>query len=225
MGGAEPATDLRHDDATKPMNDERQAAFRELITRAKARGFFVDADLAELLPERLVPADQVEDVRNMLMDLGLAYGDAAYAADPPIQARPSLEASSQRYQFDDREALPLDEPCTGSDPLVVMAVGAEGGSLRLVAQRTTVGWRYRYTLVDQCAAWLEEGDAESRRQSPWVDSWRDALAQLDRYPWARLHPIDVHPAFTTRVLDAARRRLENQRSLLDRWTRLTAPRS
>ena len=223
MDRAAPAKDPRHEDATTAMSDERYAALRELITRAQARGFFVDADLAELLPERLMPADQVEDVRNMLMDMGLAYGDAASAAVPAVLGRSATEAVSPHYKFDDREDIPLDEPCVGSAPIVVMAVGAEGGSLRLFGQRTTGGWRYRYTLVDQSAAWLDEGDAESRRQSPWVDSWRDALAQLDRYPWARLHPMTVHPAFTTRVLDAARRRLENNQSLLDRWTRLTAP--
>ncbi len=207
------------------MSDERQAALRELITRAKARGFFVDADLAELLPARLVPVDQVDDVRNMLMDMGLAYGGATSAATPAVQGRPASEAVSPHYKFDDREDIPLDEPCPGSATLVVMAVGAEGGSLRLVGRLTSGGWRYRYTLVDQSAGWLDEGDAESCRQSPWVDSWRDALAQLDRYPWARLHPMTVHPAFTTRVLDAARRRLENNQSLLDHWTRLTAPQS
>jgi hypothetical protein len=66
--------------------------------------------------------------------------------------------------------------------IIVLRVGAEGGCITQVAQALTTGWRYRYTMVDQTALWLDEGDSEIRRQSPWVYQWSDALAALDCYP-------------------------------------------
>jgi len=36
---------------------------------------------------------------------------------------------------------------------------------------------------------------------PWVPNWPEALAQLDRYPWAELYSLFVHPEFRALVAD------------------------
>jgi hypothetical protein len=200
------------------MNAELQLSLKKLVDRARTRGGFGDADLAELLPQSVVDSDQLDDIRHMLVDFGLVY-----TGERAAPGQPTLDSIAPRPRYDDVEDLPLDGDSTASEPIVVIGVGAEGGRLSLIGQPLTNGWRYRYTSLDQSAAWLEDGDDISRRQSPWVQTWRDALAQLDRYPWARLAPLAVHPAFRTRVLDAVRRRLAEHPDRLQRWMALIHP--
>ena len=56
--------------------------------------------------------------------------------------------------------------------------------------------------------------------------WEEALRLMDRYPWARLHPVAVHPEFVERVRVAVEERLagERQRRSVERerrvWERL-----
>jgi hypothetical protein len=49
-----------------------------------------------------------------------------------------------------------------------------------------------------------------------VENWDEALQLMDRYPWARLHPVQVHPAFFERVRLAVDARLV--RAPPDRFT-------
>jgi hypothetical protein len=105
-------------------------------------------------------------------------------------------------------------------PIVVLHVGAAGGEIRLIAQELTTAWRYRHTMLDQTALWLEEAESEIRRQSTWVYQWDDALAALDKYPWAELHPLAVNPQFADRVLAAAHQRLVKATSSLRARSRL-----
>jgi hypothetical protein len=113
-------------------------------------------------------------------------------------------------------ALPITQP------IVVMRVAAEGGEIRLIAQEMTLGWRYRYSMLDQTLLWVDEGDTDIRRQSAWVYEWADALASLDRFPWAALRPMEVHPEFADRVLCAACERLA--RPALANRSELSLPR-
>jgi hypothetical protein len=41
----------------------------------------------------------------------------------------------------------------------------------------------------------------------WVENWDEALRLMDRYRWARLHPLYVHPEFVERVRVAVEARL------------------
>ena len=110
-------------------------------------------------------------------------------------------------------------------PRVVVHVGAEGGSIRLIAQPLTSGWRYRCTILDQTDLWLEDDAKHTSRQSCWAYDWPAALRLLDRYPWPNLHPKAVNGEFATLVVEAALSRLDanagisrasNQRAI---WTK------
>ena len=59
----------------------------------------------------------------------------------------------------------------------------------------------------------------------WVDGWEAALGLLDRYPWARLHPVEVHPEFRERMRVAVEERLadvdsESAERATEKWDRL-----
>ena len=104
-------------------------------------------------------------------------------------------------------------------PRVILEVGAEGGSIRLRGVQTLAGWRFKSTMNE--AAILVEDEAVTR-SSRWVSSLTKALATLDRYPWARLYPLSVHPSFRTRIAKAVKERLDpSDHYQLDSWRRLT----
>lgn len=191
--------------------EERQAVLRSLIALGQSRGYLLRAEAFQCLSQGLIHGEQANEVLEMIRDLGIPVVDAPPTAEELATITASLTRPTPSSTPGPAVAHAPVGPPTGQ-PLVVLRVGAEGGAIRLIAQEITTGWRYRYTMLDQTSLWLDEGDAETRRQSAWVYAWRDALAALDRYPWARLHPMEVHPLFGERVLQAARERLTTQGS-------------
>ena len=96
--------------------------------------------------------------------------------------------------------------------LVVLEVGAEGGSVTLIGREGADGaWRFARITIDQSWALLGEADvpitAPDLTSLVWVDGWEAGLTLMDRYPWARLHPVYVHPEFVERVRAAVEERL------------------
>ena len=97
--------------------------------------------------------------------------------------------------------------------VVILKVGAAGGSVTLVGRIGAGGqWQYARITKDQTEALLgESGDGVVRapvvESLEWVDGWDEALRLMDRYPWARLHPVAVHPEFVDRVRVAVEARL------------------
>jgi hypothetical protein len=98
--------------------------------------------------------------------------------------------------------------------LVVLEVGAEGGSVTLIGRERADGeWRFARITVDQTEALFGDEDvpitAPDLTSLVWVDGWEAGLTLMDRYPWVRLHPVYVHPDFMARVRTAVEQRLAN----------------
>ena len=112
-----------------------------------------------------------------------------------------------------------------SNEEVIVKIGAEGGDLTLYGARTGNVWRFKLNVYDCTPLLLEEDEEpvpyESEVSS--VPSWPEAIAILDRYPWANLYPMAVHPEFRKQVWSEVQRRLdegeENEFSR-NRWRKL-----
>lgn len=110
------------------------------------------------------------------------------------------------------EAPPVRRAADGS--LVVLEVGAEGGSVTLIGREDEDGeWQFARITVDQTEALFGDEDvpitAPGLTSLVWVDGWEAGLSLLDRYPWVRLSPQYVHPEFVERVKAAVEQRLAN----------------
>ena len=110
---------------------------------------------------------------------------------------------------------------------VVVEVGSEGGSVTLRGTRTPTGWLFSRHVIDQSAAMLDEVADEQASSS--VKSWSAALKLLSEYPWVDLHPIEVHPEFRQRILDAVvsvyEKRGDTPQRRLEKWKEVcNAPR-
>lgn len=97
-------------------------------------------------------------------------------------------------------------------PEAVLVVGGEGGELTLWRRRSSPRtWEYSTEVDDQSQLlFLPEAEApatSTRSRTRWIDDWNTALLSLDRYPWARLHPMKVHPEFLQLIRDAVEQRL------------------
>ena len=94
-------------------------------------------------------------------------------------------------------APPVRVAADGS--VVVLQAGAEGGDVTLIGRTTDAGtWAFARVTDDQTEALFGESGVELEAPPPlkpddWVESWDDALRLMDRYRWARLHPLAVHP--------------------------------
>jgi hypothetical protein len=97
-----------------------------------------------------------------------------------------------------------------ADETVIVSVGAEGGSVKLLGRRRAEGtWEFRRVMNDSSWSLLGEETDPARTVVilRWVSSWDEALGLLDINPWAELRPLAVHPEFRGDVLAAVRSRL------------------
>jgi hypothetical protein len=97
---------------------------------------------------------------------------------------------------------------------VIAKIGGEGGDLTLIGQKTEGVWRFRLQTNDCSAEFLDEDDVAGlptgATASPWVNTWADAVALLDRYRWAELYPLAVHPEFREQVWKEVKRRIDDR---------------
>jgi hypothetical protein len=117
---------------------------------------------------------------------------------------------------------------------VIFEVMGEGGGVKLVGRRRPggEGWEYRRVAREMSYAdYGEEGEAHATtvpalpEEPVWVSTWSEALALMDRNPWAELHPRSVHPEFREEVLVEATRRLMEEPGVhsnraISRWLKV-----
>lgn len=110
----------------------------------------------------------------------------------------------------DRRMAAVYEPNPARE--VVLEVGGEGGSLTLLRERAEDGnWRFRLESAETALSDVlcEDGNASRGRElaeAHCANSLQKAFTLLDRYPWFRLTPLEIHPEFLDAVIDQVRRR-------------------
>jgi hypothetical protein len=97
---------------------------------------------------------------------------------------------------------------------VIVSIVAEGGSIALIGNKgPNLDWQFARGVQDQTLSFpskVDGGAAAIRHTSDWVNTWPEAMALLDRYPWAMLNGRQVHPEFRARVWTEVKRRLDRE---------------
>jgi hypothetical protein len=98
-------------------------------------------------------------------------------------------------------------------PEIIVEVSAEGGSITLFGHKDSENqWRFARGVNDQTPTLLtseDGGGTAIRHESGWVNTWPQAMALLDRYPWAMLAVTKIHPDFRERLWAEAAHRLND----------------
>lgn len=104
----------------------------------------------------------------------------------------------------------------------MLEVGDEGGSLAIEGLKAARGWRYRLHRQEQTSrVFLDEGHKDDDSITGWLKSWDAAIDQLDRYSWAKLHPLEIHPEFVDQVSASLKTRLPvSEREAWAAWNEL-----
>lgn len=97
----------------------------------------------------------------------------------------------------------------------VLQLMAEGGSLKVLATASKTP-QFAVWLEDQCLVFVNAGPAIST-QSHW-GTFDQAIALLGRYPWRKLHPRYIAPAYLDRILaEVTRSEATLSQEVLERW--------
>lgn len=95
---------------------------------------------------------------------------------------------------------------------IILEVGAEGGMLTLFGTKdATNAWKF-WTETDETPTYelLDEEDRDSLgshvHKSEFATTLSEGLALLDKYPWFRLFPLQVHPEFGDAILFEVQKR-------------------
>jgi len=74
------------------MTVDRQSQLKNLIALGKEKGFLTYAEVNDHLPDDVVDPEQIEDVVNMINDMGIAVHEEAPDAEQLLLAEPKVEA-------------------------------------------------------------------------------------------------------------------------------------
>ena len=66
------------------MNQNQQSQLKDLITKGKEQGFLTYAQVNDHLPDDIVDPEQIEDIINMINDMGISVHEKAPDADTLI---------------------------------------------------------------------------------------------------------------------------------------------
>ena len=66
------------------MNENQQSQLKELITNGKEQGFLTEAQVNDHLPDDIVDPEQIEDIINMINDMGISVHEVAPDSDTLI---------------------------------------------------------------------------------------------------------------------------------------------
>jgi hypothetical protein len=182
-----------------------------VLTEIDARMMGALSGLVELSGRLEKAAEMDERCEPTFVLLIEAAGRLLEGFKPAQAATRALRDAMPRVDHLGR-VIPMRVAADGS--LVVLEVGAEGGSLTLIGRDSDDGaWRFARITDDQ--TWALFGDEDVPITAPdltslvWVDSWEEGLSLMDRYPWVRLSPQYVHPDFVERVRAALEERLKD----------------
>jgi hypothetical protein len=113
---------------------------------------------------------------------------------------------------------------------VVVEIGAEGGTIKVLGRTVDGAVQYSVQLRDQTLTFLsgDEAGTAIRRDSAWTAIWEEALKTLGKWPWPMLYPMQVHPDYRERVLLEVERyrRPDGQparASAVERWREACSP--
>jgi hypothetical protein len=198
-----------------------------VLTEIDSRMMGALSGLVEL-SGRLERAAEMEERLEPVFELVIeAAGRLLEGFKPAQAATRALRDAMPRL---DRFGRVIPMRVAGDGSTVVLEVGAEGGSLTLIGRENEDGgWRFARITDDQTRALFGEEDvpvtAPDLTSLTWVDSWEAGLSLMDRYPWAQLHPVYVHPEFVERVRAAVEERLKDgstshARYAAEKWERL-----
>src|SRR2546421_5548223 len=80
-------------------NQQQQSEIKTLIIKGKEQGYLTYAEVNDHLPDDIVDPEQIEDIINMINDMGIAVHEVAPDTDDLLLADPAAPAAE-----DDEEA-------------------------------------------------------------------------------------------------------------------------
>src|SRR5690606_37326653 len=145
------------DTATQPQEDERQSQLKLLIAKGKEQGYLTYGEVNDHLPSDIVDPEQIEDIVNMINDMGITVYEKAPDAE-------SLLLSDS--------AVSTDDDAAEEAAAALATVDSEFG-------RTTDPVRMYMREMGTVELLTREGEIRiAKRIEEGLDQVRSALAQF-----------------------------------------------
>ncbi|MFO7286049.1 MAG: RNA polymerase sigma factor region1.1 domain-containing protein, partial [Gammaproteobacteria bacterium] len=145
------------DTASHPQEDERQSQLKLLIAKGKEQGFLTYAEVNDHLPSDIVDPEQIEDIVNMINDMGI----------PVFEKAP------------DAESLLLSDSAVSTDDDAAEEAAAALATVDSEFGRTTDPVRMYMREMGTVELLTREGEIRiAKRIEEGLDQVRQALAQF-----------------------------------------------
>ncbi|MFS8607459.1 MAG: RNA polymerase sigma factor RpoD [Gammaproteobacteria bacterium] len=145
------------DTASHPQEDERQSQLKLLIAKGKEQGFLTYAEVNDHLPSDIVDPEQIEDIVNMINDMGI----------PVFEKAP------------DAESLLLSDSAVSTDDDAAEEAAAALATVDSEFGRTTDPVRMYMREMGAVELLTREGEIRiAKRIEEGLDQVRQALAQF-----------------------------------------------
>lgn len=168
-------------------------------------------DVADKLEKDAERDEQHEPAYVLVIE---AVGVLLQGLEKAKSATQALDATVPRTRAPaSRRISPPPVRVAADGSVVILQAGAEGGDVTLIGRTTDAGtWAFARLTDDQTEALFGDSGVEitappALKPEDWVDGWDGGLRLMDRYRWAQLYPLSVHPEFVERVRVAVEARL------------------
>ncbi len=152
------------------MSEDRQSQLKVLIALGKEQGYLTYSEVNDHLPDDIVDPEQIEDIVNMINDMGITVHEEAPDADTLIMSDNEVET---------------DEDAAAEAAAALAAVDAEFG-------RTTDPVRMYMREMGTVDLLTREGEIRIAKRIE--EGQNEALAALARYPQTAEILLGVHAA-------------------------------
>ena len=95
------------------MNENQQSQLKELITKGKEQGFLTYAQVNDHLPDEIVDPEQIEDIINMINDMGISVHEVAPDTDTLILNDTATTATEDDTAAEEAAAALLEPGTNG----------------------------------------------------------------------------------------------------------------
>jgi RNA polymerase primary sigma factor len=153
-----------------------QSRIKDLIARGKEQGYLTYAEVNDHLPEDISEADQVEDIIQMINDMGIQVFETA----------------------PDAETILMEEGDTSADEIAAAEAAAALASVETDLGRTTDPVRMYMREMGTVELLTREGEIAIAKRIE--EGTRDLLHALSAYPSSVAQILDVYTRVTNEEL-------------------------
>lgn len=172
MNAGSASTGQERKDGEGPLVDAQEKAVKEMVMRAKERGYISYDELNKTLPQGEMPSEKIEDIMTMLNDMGINVVDSDEVEDASKDKKAAKEGEEKEEKKEEFQATGKSETERTDDPVRMYL--REMGRVELLSREGEIAIAKR---IEAGRGTMIDGLCESPLTFKALIQWSASLAE------------------------------------------------